>query len=83
MIIFLGDFNMNYSNKSFENTKFWLEQNGFKQLVNQPTHVENGLIDHVYLNHNHESQCIEAQIRHHTVYFSDHDALLVKLKVDK
>ena len=83
MIIFLGDFNINYSNKSFENTKFWLEKNGFKQLVNQPTHVENGLIDHVYLNHNHESQCIEAQIRHHTVYFSDHDALLVKLKVDK
>ena len=74
-----GDFNVCLrKNPSNEITKRLIEQ-GFEQLVTTATHVEGGLIDHVYWldkGNTWEPPTLEQ----YCPYYSDHDALLVTLR---
>ena len=56
-----------------------LYQNGFEQLVINPTHISGSLLDHVYvgsLNGNPTLKCINIDC-----YYSDHD--VVKILIHK
>ena len=69
-----GDFNIcalaypnNYITKS-------LEERGFKQIVEKSTHIEGGIIDHVYLIQGDDSK-FKYIIEEFPKYYSDHDGL--------
>ena len=77
-----GDFNIcalrnpdNYITKS-------LKAIGFKQLVRRPTHVEGGLIDHIYLIEG-KGETISHSLELYPKYYSDHDGLCITLTKDK
>ena len=80
--VILGDFNIcslayprNYVTQS-------LREMGFKQLVKKSTHIERGLIDHVYL---YEGKTSKAKhiIDVFPKYYSDHDGIGLILNVEK
>ena len=47
---------------------------GFTQLVNKATHIEGGLIDHVYIR-THEDCNYSWSIEDYPKYYSDHDSI--------
>ena len=51
---------------------------GFQQLVNGPTHIGGGRIDHVFIRDPH-SQLATFQLTTHTPYYSDHDCLCLSM----
>ena len=57
----------------------YLSRSGFVQMVGRATHLDGNILDQVYVPEK-ISRLIE--IKHHHVYFSDHDGLLVKFKED-
>ena len=59
-----------------------LIEKGFKQIVRKATHIEGGLIDHVYLKQgkNHKFSYI---IENFPKYYSDHDGIGLILSEDQ
>ena len=51
-----------------------MQDRGFKQLVNKATHIEGGLIDHVYVRTVKDSQ-YSWNIEDFPKYYSDHDSI--------
>ena len=78
--IIIGDFNVcvkkNYNNVITKR----LENLGFHQLVQEATHIEGNVIDHVYWK-NVNSIWEHPLIEHYSPYFSDHDSQLITLKL--
>ena len=75
--IICGDFNICLKkDPKNQMTRYLLDQ-GFIQHVNEPTHIEGGLIDHIYLRHTSTFKTLH-WVRH-SPYASDHDALCVTL----
>ena len=77
--LIIGD--MNICNRENPNNKLrtYLEANTFKLIVQKPTHIGGGHIDHAYLmNKGNFSE--EPNIELCPKYYSDHDALYVSLK---
>jgi hypothetical protein len=77
-VIICGDFNINlakFPHNKFSKSLFNL---GFIQLVNNPTHILGGIIDHVYLYSTNMSTCSLYKI--YPVYYSDHDAISFSLQ---
>ena len=73
-----GDFNMCFiDNRGSRTTKFLLE-NGFKQLVNEATHIDGGHIDHAYFKTDHS---VQSSIDLYSPYYTakDHDALCITM----
>ena len=77
-----GDFNIctlanpnNYITQS-------LKEIGFKQLVKKSTHVEGGLIDHIYLIEGKEEK-ISYTLEVFPKYYSNHDGLGITLTKDE
>lgn len=73
--VILGDFNVN----AFSGENYFLDYlTEYKQVVTSPTHISGSLIDHIYI---HESLFttfnVETFVKN--VYFSDHDAIKLKL----
>ena len=78
-VIICGDFNINlakFPHNKFSKSLFNL---GFIQLVNNPTHILGGIIDHVYLYSTNMSTCSLYKI--YPVYYSDHDAISFSLQL--
>ena len=78
-VIVCGDININltqFPQNKFSNALFNL---GFLQLVNSPTHIQGGIIDHVYFYSPNMSICSLYKI--YPVYYSDHDALSFYLQL--
>ena len=73
----LGDFNSNAYQQNSISKK--VEELGFYQVINFPTHILGGLIDHCYVSTNVESESFI--INQKSVYFTDHD--VIELKVEK
>ena len=48
-IAVIGDVNIDYIDEDHQMIRF-LKENGFSQLIEKPTHIRGGLIDHVYVN---------------------------------
>ena len=77
--IICGDFNLDlkvYPNNNFSKA---LHEIGFSQIVTEPTHIQGGLIDHVYFYSPSKSRCMLNKI--HPLYYSDHDAVTFFLKL--
>ena len=69
--IILGDMNIDLTKNSQNLFTRHLEQKGFQQMVERPTHMLGGLIDHVYFHSpNMEASC--TLHKQHTVFWSDH-----------
>ena len=78
--VICGDFNVCL--KSSPNNALFqaLKQQDFKQLVSKATHLQGGLIDHIYVRQTeHNTTC---EVQHYCPYYTatDHDALLLTLK---
>ena len=55
-----------------------LEENGFRQIVTKATHIEGGLIDHVYIKEG-PSMKFTWVLEDFPKYYSDHDGLCLTL----
>ena len=67
----IGDFNWDYK-QSFK-IKTVLEENGFNQVVTEPTHELGHTLDHVYLNRFFPRERMEVKCS--PAHFSDHDII--------
>ena len=56
-----------------------LRSKGFVQLVKKATHIEGGLIDHVYIQ-NHDDCQYSWSIEDFPKYYSDHDSIGLTLR---
>ena len=75
-----GDFNLCYvANKHNKVTKY-LENDGFSQLMNEPTHIKGRHIDHLYFRQGSKPVQI-ASIYRYSPYYSDHDAICATIQV--
>ena len=73
-----GDFNICFLTNPNNRMSKGLINIGFQQLVNEPTHILGGHIDHVYWNSRNQEW--EGPILHrHSPYYSDHDAMCITM----
>ena len=76
-----GDFNICALANPNNNITQSLKEIGFKQLVRKPTHVQGGLIDHIYLIEG-TGEKISYTLEVLPAYYSDHDGLGITLVKD-
>ena len=57
-----------------------LEDEGFRQLMQHPTHTLGGHIDHVYWRGGSSSRLKTPTLERYTPYYSDHDASLITVE---
>ena len=77
-LLITGDFNICVLNHRNNRMSKGLIQNGFTQLVREPTHIRGGHIDHVYWR---DSIGVwkEPHLELYCPYYSDHDTSLITL----
>ena len=73
----LGDFNFNAVCQEQNFILRELENWGFKQLIQHPTHVQGGVIDHCYISDNLPLSSISLSQK--SVYYTDHDIIEIKI----
>ena len=73
--IITGDFNICFNENRSNKIIAYLIENGFHQLVHEPTHIRGRLIDHVYWLDKTGDYNIE--LERYTAYYSDHDGLCI------
>ena len=78
-----GDLNVCYMSDRSNVLVKTLEDLGFKQLVQEATHIKGGLIDHVYIRGN--GTCTGVDCTLYSPYYCamDHDALLTTVCLSK
>ena len=69
----VGDFNIDFLNDPTEVIVKKITSSSFKQLVSTPTHVEGGLLDHIYVR----DQTCKYQVDINFPFYSDHGAISV------
>jgi hypothetical protein len=75
-----GDFNICYvSNRNNKITKY-LENDGFSQLMNEPTHMKGRHLDHLYFRPGSKPVQIPS-IHRYSPYYSDHDAICATIRI--
>ena len=75
-IVILGDFNEDLLDNKTNICNFF-QQNGFKQLIHQPTTNQGSLLDHIYFNGTSTTQTEVCD-----TYYSDHDSTLLAITND-
>ena len=75
--IILGDFNYNISNEVQNKVSSWLSSKHLVQMIKKPTQIQGGVIDHVWIP---ESMIPSVEVKTKSVYYSDHDMMVVCLK---
>jgi len=73
-----GDFNMCYISNKNNRMIQGLERNEFSQLVNEATHIQGRVIDHVYWKDT-SRMWNEPAIERYSPYYSDHDGMCITL----
>ena len=77
--IILGDFNIDmYGNEKSCSIMQELSKFGFIQIIDEPTHIEGGVIDHCHVSGNSLIQRLELSQK--SVYYTDHDIIEVLCK---
>ena len=77
-----GDMNicaLKYPNNYITET---LKQKGFEQLVKRSTHIEGGMIDHLYLMQGVQTK-FTYKVEEFAKYYSDHDGLGIILSKEQ
>ena len=77
-----GDFNICYLSTRNNRITKYLEQNGFKQLVNEATHIRGRLLDHFYIRQD-QADSPETSVLRYSPYYSDHDALCTTITISE
>ena len=72
-ILVIGDFNISYLGTSENLTKNYMNENNFKQMINEPTHIEGNLLDQAHVRDN--SGTLECTTHIQSKYYSDHRSL--------
>ena len=75
-IVILGDFNEDLLDNKTNICNFF-QQNGFKQLIHQPTTNQGSLLDHIYFNGTSTTRTEVCD-----TYYSDHDSMLLAITND-
>ena len=70
---------MNFDESKNNVLKKYLKSLNMTQVVQRATHVEGHILDHVYVP---QARSTSVDIKHHHVYYSDHDGILVSVKKD-
>lgn len=69
-----GDFNLGEDKFKCTTLLNFMECYGFQQLVKKPTHIQGHILDLAFVNFE-----LKDDIQHHYPYYTDHDALCLKL----
>ena len=69
-----GDLNINHLKNPNNYITTKLQKNGFEQIVKIGTHIEGGLIDHVYIKQGRD-KIFSWNLENFPKYYSDHDGL--------
>ena len=69
-----GDFNINILNSMDSYLTCELNKMGFTQIVKKPTHIDGGLIDHIYVRQG-KDKMFNWVLELFPKYYSDHDGL--------
>ena len=69
-----GDFNINILNNRYSYLTDELNKLGFTQIVKKPTHIDGGLIDHIYVRQG-KDKIFSWILEHFPKYYSDHAGL--------
>ena len=72
--VIVGDFNICYHMNRNNKISKYLQNTGFQQLVEEPTHIKGRHIDHLYFKPG-KSFTEKPSIYRYTPYYSDHDAI--------
>ena len=72
--VICGDFNFNYWEQPNNPVRVMLGKRGFTQIVTMPTNIYGSCLDHVYV------KGIENRHHLHYPYYTDHEAVCVRLK---
>ena len=78
MTIVGGDINTCFFRHKDNPFTQYLHSKGFSQKVSKSTHLEGGLLDHMYIFQPEQSRSISVQ--HFPKYYSDHDAIGIIIK---
>ena len=78
-VIITGDFNICYQENRTNRLIEGLETHGFRQLVQEATHIRGRHIDHAYWRDN-EGTLSEPALDRYSPYYSDHDAIGLTLR---
>ena len=70
-----GDFN--FDGRDRNEVSNMMNIHGFKQIVQKPTHIQGGNIDHFYHNLPVNKKTVDYKI--HSTYYSDHKAVCVTI----
>ena len=73
--IICGDINVDYMSSPTNNFSKTLRQIGFRQIINNATHLDGAILDHCYIR-----SAFEIYWTLHCPYYSDHDALNIIVK---
>ena len=74
-ILIVGDLNLCYMTNKSNKVSKELKHCGLKQLMNHPTHIQGGHIDHVYWR-DASAMWMPPCLERYSAYYSDHDASL-------
>ena len=78
--IILGDFNICSKKDAQHRIIKALHQMGFKQLIDSPTHVQGGIIDHFYILVPEVYDFVQIEFELFSPYYSDHYGISVSLR---
>ena len=76
--IISGDFNINGLIKDENSITVALVRSGLKQIIQKPTHIRGGLIDHCYVSESISNDFLI--LRQKAVYYTDHDLIMLMVK---
>ena len=76
-----GDFNVCHNSDRGNKLITTLEGLGFKQLVQEATHIKGGLIDHVYIRESGTSVSVDCSLYSPYYCAMDHDAVLTTINL--
>ena len=79
--IILGDFNCSALVKEDNAIVRSFENSGFIQVVQKPTHIQGGVIDHIYVSHHIAPKLLK--LTQKPVYYTDHDVMELSIEVEK
>ena len=79
--LLVGDFNFCYLGQTTNATCNFLRSANFKQLIEEPTHLEGNLLDHAYFKDTKRILTCAGKL--HTKYYTDHKALALFIKKGK
>ena len=71
--LILGDFNCSGLVNADNAIARSIANSGFIQAVQKPTHIQGGLIDHIYVSHHIAPELL--QVTQKAVYYTDHDVM--------